>query len=1238
MYAVSANYKNSISSDHRILNGYVIVGVTTYYNDTVESMSFEDSVNPDDVFAVGTASSAYLELTLLNVTGNFDGVQVKPYIGVDVTGSGSFEYVPLGVFNVEATVKNKGSITLKCFDNMIKTEKPYSTALTYPSTLTAIMDEVCTNTGITFSGTLPNYSLAKPEAATYREVIGLIAGVCGGFAKFDRLGVLKIKDYTFSIARTIDSANYFDLKKVDGSYTIGKVTMRNESAETSYSRGTVTASTMELIISSQWASDAIVADIYTKLNGLSFIPVEMPWQGDPALDPGDWVTINEYNATPFNTIMTEVKLDFSGGLSAEFSSKCEGKTKNQFNTNPQVPGIKGPPGKDGATYYTWIKYADSPTSGMSDLPDNKKYIGLAYNKPTPEESTVYSDYSWSLIQGAAGTKGADGATYYTWIKYADTPTTGMSDSPTGKTYMGIAYNKTTATESTNYADYSWSLIKGETGPQGPQGNTGATGPQGPQGPTGANGPQGEQGLPALSLNWVLSSNMMKDSQGRIYKNAGTGWGEQAYTLDSYTGGSFVTFKPNQVNSAIMIGLNSDPSTDANYTSIDYAWYIRSDGLAYIYENGASKGNFGSYAIGDSFAIVYNNASITYYHNGVLARTISVASGLTLFVDSSFSTARAGVYQIYDIFYGPSGSTGPQGPTGATGPQGATGATGQQGPAGKDGVAYIGETAPNNPAVNSTWFQTDSSGKVIAIQKWTGSAWTIAKMDQSTLSVANLSALSANLGSIIAGDITGVTMNLAGGKFVVDENGNVTFKGNLTGATGTFSGTISTSENANIGNNINIGTATDLDSTKKITFNNGSLIEASKQTFGSVISTRLAITSGEISIQNKTYSGDTASITLTGDTGDIGVSAVNYLDLYGGLGVSINNNLNVKGEGTLLKLLGDTHSYIAFYNDSWEGLSRSGWFGYGNSGATTMTLKNEAGDLSLVNKTGGYLFSNAARIQINNTNSWLQTHGFLALTAGFDDAEANVVYLQGSEVRCTAVSAGTTYRMIRASEFWTPDGSAYINGTGTGTLNSGITLKADGIVNLSASTNFYLGVGSSGANTGELRVTDTKGYNSGGTISYNPIRVSGISTGYTNLYAQVGGTGELICTSTGYSGWGGTVTYRPVRASSFPTGSMAEYKQDISIWEDSALDLINNSTIYQYRLKSEIDGNVDRFRQGLVIGDGYNTPVGVIDGDGVEQYLMNSWSWKAIQELTQQNEQLNLKIANLEERLGLLEAA
>lgn len=123
-------------------------------------------------------------------------------------------------------------------------------------------------------------------------------------------------------------------------------------------------------------------------------------------------------------------------------------------------------GEDGKSLYTWIKYADSPTSGMSDNPDGKQYMGIAYNKETPVESTNYSDYTWSLItgEGVPGADGEDGKTLYTWVRYADDAQgNGISDNPEGKNYIGLAYNRETPAESNDPDDYTWSLIQGEPG-------------------------------------------------------------------------------------------------------------------------------------------------------------------------------------------------------------------------------------------------------------------------------------------------------------------------------------------------------------------------------------------------------------------------------------------------------------------------------------------------------------------------------------------------------------------------------------------------------------------------------------------------------------------------------------------------------------------------------------------------------------------------------------------------------
>jgi phage minor structural protein len=184
-------------------------------------------------------------------------------------------------------------------------------------------------------------------------------------------------------------------------------------------------------------------------------------------------------ATDFSTTASSGKsyigqyTDFTASDSTDHTKYAWTKIKG--DTGAQGPqGVPGPAGADGQPTYTWIKYATS-TSGanMSDDPSGKTYIGIAYNKTTATESTNAADYQWALYQGPqgvqgpqglqgtqgpAGATGPQGPAVYTWIKYADTPTSGISDDPTGKQYIGLAYNKTSATESTNYADYQWARL------------------------------------------------------------------------------------------------------------------------------------------------------------------------------------------------------------------------------------------------------------------------------------------------------------------------------------------------------------------------------------------------------------------------------------------------------------------------------------------------------------------------------------------------------------------------------------------------------------------------------------------------------------------------------------------------------------------------------------------------------------------------------------------------------------
>lgn len=226
-------------------------------------------------------------------------------------------------------------------------------------------------------------------------------------------------------------------------------------------------------------------------------------------------------------------------------------------TGPQGPqGIQGVKGADGKTYYTWVKYADSPTSGMSDNPSGKKYIGFAYNKTTGTESTSYSDYSWSLIKGEKGETGNTGAQgaagngiksityYYARTTSQTAPSAGNITSTTMPTLD--ATNKylwqkevINYTNNTNQTTVLLLAVYGNTGAQGPKGDKGATGPQGPTGPKGETGAQGPQGNPGSTGPQGVSVTTVKDQWYKSTSNTAQAGGSWSDTQPNWESGKYI---------------------------------------------------------------------------------------------------------------------------------------------------------------------------------------------------------------------------------------------------------------------------------------------------------------------------------------------------------------------------------------------------------------------------------------------------------------------------------------------------------------------------------------------------------------------------------------------------------------------------------------------------------------------------------------------------------------------------
>ncbi|WP_103068346.1 hypothetical protein [Aquimarina sediminis] len=148
---------------------------------------------------------------------------------------------------------------------------------------------------------------------------------------------------------------------------------------------------------------------------------------------------------------------------------------------------------------------------------------------------------------------------------------------------------------------------------------------------------------------IVLSNQMSYVTGTLDRTAGAGWNQQGYsTVYQINLGAegHLNFTSGPNNRYRMIGLNSDPATNASYASIDYAIYLVSNGRVYVFENGANRGYKTTYVAGDQFEVnVSCEGVVSYLKNGSTFYTSTVSPSGALYLDTSFYNSLANISNI-----------------------------------------------------------------------------------------------------------------------------------------------------------------------------------------------------------------------------------------------------------------------------------------------------------------------------------------------------------------------------------------------------------------------------------------------------------------------------------------------------------------------------------------------------------------------------------------------------------------
>ena len=160
-------------------------------------------------------------------------------------------------------------------------------------------------------------------------------------------------------------------------------------------------------------------------------------------------------------------------------------------------------------------------------------------------------------------------------------------------------------------------------------------------------------LYGFGLTYTKTASITESPTKTFTTTSGLTWGtDQIYSTTGYTNTAFTScYFRGSSGAQFMLSLNSDPTTDASYTSLDYAWFFAGFGSAGIWENNVQVvAPSIVYAEYDKFSVEYDGTNVLYKKNGATQRTVARSVGSALYLDTAFNN-NGGAIKIIDLRFG-----------------------------------------------------------------------------------------------------------------------------------------------------------------------------------------------------------------------------------------------------------------------------------------------------------------------------------------------------------------------------------------------------------------------------------------------------------------------------------------------------------------------------------------------------------------------------------------------------------
>lgn len=238
--------------------------------------------------------------------------------------STSVEKIAVGTFTVLTPQTGGATITITGTDASWRTDKTYTTNVSFPATLGTLLSDACDSCGIPYQSlTFKNSSFlvdAPPEGDyTFRQIIGYIACIAGGNARINRQGYMEIISYDFDHTAYHDLTDWINLTLDTSDITLtglktSKTTTNEDGKDVREdvlqgADGYVLEVTNPLILGKESEALGLMA---ANLVGKSFRKFSGDYIGYPIADFMDAVKITDRKGNAYWSVITDIDFVISG--------------------------------------------------------------------------------------------------------------------------------------------------------------------------------------------------------------------------------------------------------------------------------------------------------------------------------------------------------------------------------------------------------------------------------------------------------------------------------------------------------------------------------------------------------------------------------------------------------------------------------------------------------------------------------------------------------------------------------------------------------------------------------------------------------------------------------------------------------------------------------------------------------------------------------------------------------------